>query len=41
MGQTVLIIPSRDFVLVRLGPSPGGDGPYVEELAARILAAVR
>lgn len=41
MGQTVLIIPSRDLVLVRLGPSPGGDGPYVEELAVRILAAVR
>ncbi len=41
MGQTVLIIPSLDFVLVRLGPSPGGDGPYVEELAVRILGAVR
>ena len=41
MGQTVLIIPSRDFVLVRLGPSPGGDGAYVEELAVRILNALR
>jgi CubicO group peptidase (beta-lactamase class C family) len=40
MGQHVMIIPSRDLVLVRLGPSPGGDGPYVEELAARILAAI-
>lgn len=41
MGQYVLIIPSRDLVLVRLGPSPGGDGSYVEELAVRILAALR
>jgi CubicO group peptidase (beta-lactamase class C family) len=40
MGQHVMIIPSRDFVLVRLGPSPGGDGPYVEELAARLLDAL-
>ncbi|MGQ0647987.1 MAG: serine hydrolase domain-containing protein [Gemmatimonadaceae bacterium] len=40
MGQTVMIIPSRDLVLVRLGPSPGGDGPYFEELASRILAAL-
>lgn len=41
MGQTTMIIPSRDLVLVRLGPSPGGDGEYFEELAVRILAAVR
>jgi CubicO group peptidase (beta-lactamase class C family) len=40
MGQTTMIIPSRDLVLVRLGPSPGGDGEYFEELAVRILAAL-
>jgi hypothetical protein len=37
MGQTTMIIPSRDLVVVRHGPSPGGDQPYFEELVARIL----
>jgi CubicO group peptidase (beta-lactamase class C family) len=40
MGQTTMIIPSRDLVVVRQGPSPGGDGAYFEELVARILAAI-
>lgn len=40
MGQRTMIIPSRDLVIVRQGPSPGGDGPYFEELVVRILAAV-
>jgi CubicO group peptidase (beta-lactamase class C family) len=40
MGQTTMIIPSRDLVVVRQGPSPGGDGPYFEELVARILDAI-
>jgi CubicO group peptidase (beta-lactamase class C family) len=40
MGQTVTIIPSRDLVVVRLGPSPGGDAEYTQELIARILAAL-
>jgi CubicO group peptidase (beta-lactamase class C family) len=37
MGQTTMIVPSRDLVVVRHGPSPGGDQPYFEELVARIL----
>jgi CubicO group peptidase (beta-lactamase class C family) len=37
MGQTTMIIPSRDLVVVRHGPSPGGDQPYFEEFVARIL----
>jgi CubicO group peptidase (beta-lactamase class C family) len=41
MGQTTMIIPSRDLVLVRQGPSSGGDAQHFEELAARILAAIR
>jgi CubicO group peptidase (beta-lactamase class C family) len=40
MGQTTMIIPSRDLVVVRQGPSPGGDGAYFEELVARILDAI-
>ena len=40
MGQTTMIIPSRDLVVVRMGPSPGGDGPYFEELVVRLLAAI-
>ena len=40
MGQTTMILPSRDLVVVRQGPSPGGDGPYFEELVVRVLAAI-
>ena len=40
MGQTTMIIPSHDLVVVRHGPSPGGDGPYFEELVVRILDAI-
>jgi hypothetical protein len=41
MGQTTMIIPSRDLVVVRQGPSPGGDGAYFEALVVRILEALR
>ncbi len=40
MGQTTMIIPSRDLVVVRQGPSAGGDGSYFEELVVRILEAI-
>lgn len=40
MGQTTMIIPSRDLVVVRHGPSPGGADDYFEELVVRILAAL-
>ncbi|MGH7553653.1 MAG: serine hydrolase domain-containing protein [Longimicrobiales bacterium] len=40
MGQTTMIIPSRDLVVVRHGPSPGGDRQYFEELVARVLDAL-
>ena len=40
MGQTTMIIPSRDLVVVRQGPSPGGDGPYFEEFVVRVLGAI-
>jgi CubicO group peptidase (beta-lactamase class C family) len=39
MGQTTMIIPSRDLVVVRHGPS-AGDGGYFEELVARVLDAI-
>ena len=40
MGQYTLVIPSRDTVIVRLGPSPRGADAYFSELASRILAAL-
>ena len=40
MGQYTLIIPSRDVVLVRLGPSGGAPRPYLAELGRRVLAAL-
>jgi len=40
MGQYVMIIPSRDVVVVGLGPDPGRPRIYFAELAARTLAAL-
>jgi CubicO group peptidase (beta-lactamase class C family) len=40
MGQTTMVIPSRDMVIVRLGPSPGGFNPYFNEAVGRVLAAI-
>lgn len=40
MGQYTLVVPSRDAVIVRLGPSPRGSDAYFTELAARVLAAL-
>jgi CubicO group peptidase (beta-lactamase class C family) len=40
MGQYTLIIPSRDVVIVRLGPSPENPRPYLAEVARRVLAAL-
>ncbi len=40
MGQTTLIIPSKDMVVVRLGPSPGGDTAYLNEFVGRVLDAI-
>ncbi len=40
MGQSTLIIPSRDLVVVRQGPSSGADAGYFQELVVRILNAI-
>ncbi|NNM34869.1 MAG: serine hydrolase [Gemmatimonadetes bacterium] len=40
MGQNTVVIPSRDVVIVRQGPSPGGAGAYLNDVAGRILDAV-
>jgi len=40
MGQYTLVVPSRDAVIVRLGPSPRGADAYFTELASRVLAAL-
>ena len=40
MGQTTMIIPSRDVVVVRLGPSPGNTRPYLNGLVGRLLDAI-
>lgn len=40
MGQNTVILPSRDVVVVRLGPSPGGAGAYMNETIGRLLDAI-
>jgi CubicO group peptidase (beta-lactamase class C family) len=40
MGQNTVIIPSRDMVIVRLGPSPGDFAPYLNKIVGDILDAV-
>lgn len=37
MGQVTMVIPSRDLVVVRMGPSPAGVYPYLNEAVGRIL----
>jgi CubicO group peptidase (beta-lactamase class C family) len=40
MGQYTMIVPSRDLVVVRMGPSPGGSQGYMSQLVAKILAGL-
>lgn len=40
MGQVTLVIPSRELVVVRLGPSPEGVYPYLNETVGRVLEAL-
>jgi CubicO group peptidase (beta-lactamase class C family) len=40
MGQFTMIIPSRDMVIVRMGPSPGDSTRYFADVVSRILTAV-
>jgi len=37
MGQYTMVVPSRDVVVVRMGPSPAGSQDYMSELVAKIL----
>ena len=39
MGQTTMVIPSRNLVVTRQGPSPRGGG-YLNEFVGRVLAAL-
>lgn len=40
MGQRTLVVPSRELVVVRQGPSPGGFGAHFEELVVRVLESL-
>ena len=40
MGQTTMVIPSRDMVVVRLGPSPGGSGRYFNNVVGDVLESI-
>ena len=40
MGQVTLVIPSRDVVVVRMGPSPRKFYPYLNEVVGRVLEAL-
>lgn len=40
MGQTTMIIPSRDVVIVRLGPSPGAFSGYLNTIVGDVLDAL-
>jgi len=40
MGQRTMVIPSRDVVIVRHGPSPAGFGPYFNRVVGEILDAI-
>ncbi|NQV29158.1 MAG: serine hydrolase [Rhodopirellula sp.] len=40
MGQITMVIPSRKLVVVRMGPSPGGYYPYLNEAVGRVLKAI-
>jgi CubicO group peptidase (beta-lactamase class C family) len=40
MGQYTMVIPSRDAVIVRLGPSPRASDGYFSELVSRVLTAL-
>ena len=35
-----IVIPSADMVIVRLGPSPGDQAQYMNEVIGRILNAI-
>lgn len=40
MGQNTVIVPSREMVIVRLGPSPGDFAPYLNKVVGDVLDAV-
>ena len=40
MGQYTVIIPSRDLVIVRLGPSPGDINTYLSDIIGEVTAAI-
>lgn len=41
MGQYTVIVPFRDLVVVRLGPSPGGHEAYLSGIIGQLTAAIQ
>lgn len=40
MGQVTMVIPSKELVVVRMGPSPSDAYPYLNEVIDRVIKSL-